>query len=48
MRERDGESEGLIYIERVLKLAIKWRKGVVRASEIGKEMQQTIMIDERT
>ena len=38
MRERDGESEGVIYIERVLKIAIKWRKGVVRASEIGKEM----------
>jgi hypothetical protein len=38
LRERDGESEGVIYIERVLKIAIKWRKGVVRASEIGKEM----------
>jgi hypothetical protein len=29
LRERDGESEGVIYIERVLKIAIKWRKGVV-------------------
>jgi hypothetical protein len=38
LRERDGESEGVIYIERVLKITIKWRKGVVRASEIGKEM----------
>jgi hypothetical protein len=35
LRERDGESEGVIYIERVLKITIKWRKGVVRASEIG-------------
>jgi hypothetical protein len=38
LRERDGESEGVIYRERVLKIAIKWRKGVVRASVIGKEM----------
>jgi hypothetical protein len=38
LRERDGESEGVIYIESVLKIAIKWHKGVVRASEIGKEM----------
>ena len=29
MRERDGESEGVIYRERVSKIAIKWRKGVV-------------------
>jgi hypothetical protein len=29
VRERDGESEGVIYIERVSKIAIKWRKGVV-------------------
>jgi hypothetical protein len=38
LRERDGESEGVIYIERVLKITIKWRKVVVRASEIGEEM----------
>jgi hypothetical protein len=29
VRERDGESEGVIYRERVLKIAIKWCKGVV-------------------
>jgi hypothetical protein len=37
LRERDGESDGVIYIERVLKIAIKWCKGVVRVSERGKE-----------
>jgi hypothetical protein len=29
LRERDGESDGVIYRERVLKITIKWRKGVV-------------------
>jgi hypothetical protein len=29
VRERDGESEGVIYRQRVLKIAIKWRKGVL-------------------
>jgi hypothetical protein len=29
LRERDGESEGVLYIERVLKISIKWRKGLV-------------------
>jgi hypothetical protein len=29
VRERDGESEGVIYRERVSKIAINWRKGVV-------------------
>jgi hypothetical protein len=38
LRERDDDSEGVIYIERVLKIAIKWHKGVVGASERGKEM----------
>jgi hypothetical protein len=38
LRERDGESDGVIYRERVLKIAIKWHKGVVSASERWKEM----------
>jgi hypothetical protein len=37
VRERYGKSEGLRDRERGLKRATKWRKGVVRASERGKE-----------
>jgi hypothetical protein len=37
VRERYGKSEGVRYRERGLKRATKWCKGVVRASERGKE-----------